>query len=499
MDRRQFLIASASASVLSPATEASAAGSSPGYPAGTPGEQEPLGGQPPAGSKPSVEDFDYQIKYQRAFEAVMWNMPAVAIYSFRRAAFDNLGIRDNDIIAYSAPATPRLEAITANSTTPYIAAYTDLRKGPVVLELPAADASGSVYGQVVDAWQFTIADVGPSGLDKGKGGKLLFTPPGYKEAVPSGYLHVPSPNYRIAFAFRSVPAPGKTAADAYAYAKKLRMYFLSEGGNPPEQRFVDPSSQRYPTLPFYDERHFDDMHEVMSVEPVRTQDKVMMGMLTSLGIEKDKPFAPDDKTKRAMRQAVIDAWFYMQHWFDHFPKEKLYWPDRHYASLLQSDDNKTFTFEYDDRIDLINRAAEYYWCTYMPKVLSDNPQTQYMMAIADHDGNLLEAGQLYKLEVPANMPVKQFWALTVYDRATMAFIYSDSGRTTLSSYDIGKMKKNPDGGVTLYVGPNAPDGYDSNWIPTSGKRPLPAMRCYGPTDALNDKTFKLNDFQKVNA
>src|SRR5262245_26579258 len=95
--------------------------------------REPLGGQPPAGAQPSVKDFDYQIKYQRAFEAVLWNMPAIAIYSLRRAAFTDLGAKDNDIIAYSAPATPQLEAITANSSTPYIASYTDLRKGPAVL------------------------------------------------------------------------------------------------------------------------------------------------------------------------------------------------------------------------------------------------------------------------------------------------------------------------------------------------------------------------------
>ena len=65
-------------------------------------------------------------------------------------------------------------------------------------------------------------------MDKGAGGKLLFTPPGYKDAIPAGYIHIPSPNFRIAFAFRSVRAPGKSAADAYAYAKKLRMYYLSE-------------------------------------------------------------------------------------------------------------------------------------------------------------------------------------------------------------------------------------------------------------------------------
>ena len=212
--------------------------------------------------------------------------------SFRRAAFDDLGLKDNDIIAYSTTATPLLEAITANSTTPYISAFTDLRKGPAVLELPVAGPDGSLYGQVVDAWQFTIADVGPAGLDKGQGGKMLFTPPDYKGTVPDGYIHVPSPNYRVAFAFRSVPAKGKTAADAYQYAKRLKMYYLSDAANPPQQKFLDPTGKRYPTLPFYDERHFEDMHAIMSVEPVRDHDKVMMGMLMSLGDRKGKALQP---------------------------------------------------------------------------------------------------------------------------------------------------------------------------------------------------------------
>jgi hypothetical protein len=29
-----------------------------------------------------------------------------------------------------------------------------------------------LYGQIVDHWQITIADAGPAGIDKGKGGKL---------------------------------------------------------------------------------------------------------------------------------------------------------------------------------------------------------------------------------------------------------------------------------------------------------------------------------------
>src|SRR6201995_2558494 len=199
MNRREFFVPTA-AGALASVYAASVIGTAP---ASAQDGQEPLGGQPPQGSTCSITDFDYQIKHQRAFEAVLWNMPAIAIYSVRRAAFADLGMKDNDIIAYSATATPKLEAITANSTTPYISAFTDLRKGPVVLEVPVAGPDGSLYGQVVDAWQFTIADVGPTGLDKGQGGKLLFTPPDFKGMVPDGYIHVPSPNYRIAFAFRS--------------------------------------------------------------------------------------------------------------------------------------------------------------------------------------------------------------------------------------------------------------------------------------------------------
>lgn len=459
--------------------------------------EEPLGGQPPLGSSPSVQDLDYQVKYQRAFEAILWGMPAVAIYRFRAAAMEDLGMKDNDIITYSATAKPNLEAITANSSTPYIAAYTDLRKGPAVLEVPEAGDEGSLYGQVVDAWQFTIADVGPSGLDKGKASKYLFTPPGYEGDIPQGYIHVPSPNYRIALAFRSIVAPGKTQNDAFKYAQKLRLYYLSDAKSPPKQRFIDPVDERYATLPFFDERHFSDLYHIVSVEPTREIDKHMVGLLASLGIEKGQPYQPDESTLKAMRNASIDVWYYLQDKFDHLPQDKKLWPNRHYYPLLLADNNRTFTYEYVDKLDIDARALQYLWCTYVPKALSDNPATQYAVALGDSQGRLLEAGKTYKVTVPANMPVKQFWALTVYDHATFGFIYTDSSRTTLSSYDMATLKKNQDDTITLYVGPKAPQGYESNWIPTAGKRPMPTFRFYGPTQAFNDRSFVMPDFELV--
>lgn len=463
------------------------------------GGREYVGGKPPADAKSSVSDLAYQVAYQRAFEAILWAIPAAAIYGFRRGGV-SIGMKDNDIMACSAVASPKIEAITPNSSTPYISAFTDLKRGPVVVEIPKAGSEGTLYGQVVDAWQMTIADVGPSGVDQGNGGKLLFTPPGYSQEIPNGYIHIPSPNYRITFAFRSIIMAGKSMADAYAYSKKLRMYYLSEAGNPPTQVFFDamaPQYERIPTLPFYDERAFEEIHAIVSYEPVNSYDKLMMGMLKSLGIEWGKPFNPSETARRAMRQAPIDAWSYMQEQYDNPLNSMLYWPDRHYISLLQPDANKTFSFVYDDQLDFMARAFAYTWCTFMPKLVTATPATQYMMAMADKGGKPLEAGKIYKIDVPAKMPVKQFWAVTLYDRATFSLIYSDSERTTLSSYDVDKMRKNSDGSISIFVGPSAPKGLESNWIPSSGKRPLPAVRFYGPTEEFNSKSFKLPDFELV--
>jgi Protein of unknown function (DUF1214) len=40
----------------------------------------------------------------------------------------------------------------------------------------------------------------------------------------------------------------------------------------------------------------------------------------------------------------------------------------------------------------------------------------------DAKGDLLGGDDNYKLHVPPNVPAKQFWALTLYDRETCGFI-----------------------------------------------------------------------------
>jgi hypothetical protein len=92
---------------------------------------EPIGGKPPAGSKCSESDLSFRVKYQRAFEAVLWSLPAVANYRFRMGGFSHIGYNDNAIVAYSAPVSPKFESLTADPTEPFIGVCTNLKRGPV--------------------------------------------------------------------------------------------------------------------------------------------------------------------------------------------------------------------------------------------------------------------------------------------------------------------------------------------------------------------------------
>ncbi len=81
--------------------------------------------------------------------------------------------------------------LTGNTSTLYAQAYLDTEiDGPTVIEIPPG-----MLGAVNDSWFRYVADLGIIGADKGKGGKYLVLPPGYKGDVPSGYFVVRPKTY----------------------------------------------------------------------------------------------------------------------------------------------------------------------------------------------------------------------------------------------------------------------------------------------------------------
>ena len=439
--------------------------------------------------------LEEQVMYQRAFEAVVWAMPATAIYRLREGYFEIPGIEDNVVSASSKPALSRHKAITANTATPYISAYTDLREGPVVLDIPAVSEKASLYGQVVDAWQSTIAGVGPSGADKGKGGKYLFLPPNYKGDIPQGYFVVQSTTYRLALVFRAIRGENATDEDAYQYAQQMKMYYLSQDEQ--ATKFVDGTPYPLLSLARYDYRALEDIHAIFSVEPVLERDKVMMGMLATIGIEPGKPFNPSERTKEIFNKAAQDANDYIHSLVDKLHKDGLYWENRNWSFVMRPDDNDGFDFVTDTQIELDKRAAAWSFFTLYPQKLCKRPVTIYLAPTADSEGRALEAGKLYKIHIPQDIPAKQFWSITVYDDATWAFIDNPLERSGLGQFNMPDMKVNEDGSVDVYIGPEAPEGLESNWLPTSDRKPYVWLRLYGPDEAFWDKSFVMPDVELV--
>ena len=223
----------------------------------------------------------------------------------------------------------------------------------------------------------------------------------------------------------------------------------------------------------------------------------MMAYLKSIGIEKGKPFNPDEQTRKAMKAAVVDGYFQMDKLFVDKIAANKYWPDRQYFSLLQGDAKKEIDYDFPNILDVDGRASQFFPGTYYPRKIADRQPTIYFTAANDATGKAFEAGKTYKITMPKDVPVKQFWSVIVYDRATFAFIYNPLERAGLSSFDREKMKLNADGSATIYIAPKAPDGLESNWVPTQGKQPLVIIRAYSPEDAIYNKTFKLPDFEAV--
>ena len=442
------------------------------------------------------ESVENDTKVQRAAEAALWAMPAVSVYDIELSIQRDLGGKLGDVVYFTKPMTSRHGFLTANDVTPYVVSAQTTADGPLVIEVPRASDKVSYFGTIVDGWQTPLADVGSPGDDKGKGAKYLFLPPGYQGEVPDGYLVYRPGTYGVHLAFRPVAKNGGTAADQAAYAQTLKAYPLAQAANPPKTTFIDAYPKRWNTLPVYDMTFFDDLNAVVQREPVLERDKVMMAMLAELGIRKGQPFKPDAATKEALLEGLSRAYGYMQ---DRFISPggafAPYWQDRQWGVFnLSAEQAKAgFPFAEPDRLMFYERAQAYFYLTYLPKVLGGG--SFYLTAVKDKGANLLNGKGTYRLTVPSDTPAKDFWSVIVYSMKTKGFV-EGVDRVGLSSVNLEKMKRNADGTVDVFFAPVAPEGMESNWIPT-GEDFFVMFRLYGPDKPLFDKTWTLADVEKV--
>jgi hypothetical protein len=454
----------------------------------------------PSASAFSPDDLTTRTIQRRAVEAVIWGMPAVNFDRMYQAMIHDAkaGEGSNKIVFWSRPLSWKNQTLTPNPDTIYLMPFFNTRDvGPVVLEIPPAD-NGSITGSVDDCWQTAIEDVGPAGVDKGKGGKYVILPPGYKEKVPSDYIPMPSPTYQSYALLRSNLKSSSDAdiATAVAYAKRIKVYPLSQAAQPPATQFIDAIDVVFNATIPYDMRFFQSLDRMVQAEPCLTRDKVMIDQLKSIGIEKGKPFNPDAATQDILKQAVLEAhaWFQSlyEDVFAHPFNEGTHWafpalPEL--AKEIQADYSDPNSYPVDER------GLAYTYAFFSAKHLGAGQY--YLMTINDKAGNPFDGASTYRLTVPANAPVTLYWSATAYDRATHALIRNMQWSSRAST-NTG-LQKNADGSVGLYFGPKAPSGKDSNWVPTDPNGKFEVLfRFYGPQKPLFDKAWKLPDIEKAN-
>ena len=174
---------------------------------------------------------------RRAIEAVNWGIPVV---SFDRMVQATLGANGafNQIVFWSGFSDWKNQTLTPNPDTIYFKPFIDMRDvGPVVLEIPPAGDAGSITGTIMDCWQAALEDVGPAGVDKGKGGKYLILPPGHKDTPPDSYFVLQSQTFQGFALLRSIVRSGGSAdiAKAADYGKQIKLYPLSQAASPPRR------------------------------------------------------------------------------------------------------------------------------------------------------------------------------------------------------------------------------------------------------------------------
>jgi hypothetical protein len=220
----------------------------------------------------------------------------------------------------------------------------------------------------------------------------------------------------------------------------------------------------------------------------------MIDQLKSLGIETGKPFAPDAATRKTLASGAREAHAWLAAKYE--AGLPAFFDGTHWSFPAHPDLIKSAQEEYTtpNQYPVDWRGLAYHYAYIGLKRLGAGQF--YLINIKDKDGSSYDGSKTYRLHVPPNVPIDQYWSLTAYDRDTHALIKNVARASRASN--AADVKKNPDGSADLYIGPEPPAGQETNWIPTDPAREFELMfRLYGPKPEFFAKTWSLPDVAKV--
>lgn len=458
----------------------------------------------------TVEKLYDNLDLMRGVETFLNGIPASSIEGLRLAHVEQGLTASNQALIFDDLLDSAPLMLTGNTDTVYCSVFLDLQKdGPTVVEIPA----GSGPGTVNDAYFRFVTDMGAPGPDRGKGGKYLVLPPDYAgeldppvggmEAVVDGekYFVSRSTSYANWLILRGFLVDGKPDAASAMFRSGLKVYPLSMKASPPGMEFRNGSRQFFNTIHANNFDFYEELHTVIEREPVSTFDPELRGTFAAIGIEKGKPFAPDARMKKILTDAVAigNATARAISFRPRDPDSPIN-PGSAWRHAFLGGDYQWLANEGRGGRNLDARTLFFYQATVNTPAMTlkmVGAGSQYAYAVTDKDGNYLDGAKTYKLNVPANVPAKDFWSVVVYDPQTRSQL--QTGQTFPSKNNKrDALLVNADGSVDLYFSPTAPPGKEANWIQTvPGKAWYTLFRLYGPLEPWFDRSWRLGEFEQV--
>ena len=440
----------------------------------------------------AAADLRDSLMLSRAIDVYLAQMPVVSWYHVWKGVAGAGEARPNQMVIWESLMDAQTVLLTGNCETVYGLVSFDLKRdGPVVVELPPM-----MLGGFNDVWQRSVADVGPTGVDKGKGGKILLLPPNHREAPPDGYVVLRPRAYRTSLGVRGFLVDGKTD-HAVALMKSARAYPLRDARSPPAMHFVNGSHQEIDTIFADNYQFFEGLADLIASEPEDAISAPERFALASIGIEKYKPYKPNAERRALLADAArVGSAMARVNTFASNDPERLAYSDRKWEWLFIGGSAEFISQGY---VNTDRRAAFAYAAIGMSPAMVEKivgGGSQYLWTPRDADGEYLDGVNFYRLRMPAEIPVKNFWSVVVYDAESRSMLRNSQKFPSRSAYTDPEI--NADGSIDIYFGPKAPPEHTKNWIETvPGKGWFPLLRLYGPQESFFDRSWEPGDIERI--
>jgi hypothetical protein len=418
---------------------------------------------------------------RRAMEAATWIMPQVMYERMSQVAFDTFGgDATNTVYYYAKPMTSEAAMVTGNNNSPYVHTYHNIENGPLVVEMPAATKDNAFFGTFLTSWHQPIVDVGPDGADKGKGGKYLIVPKGYKGNT-TGYIVVIQPTNRGYISIRSLTATTSDddMAQSEKYIKGLKIYPL---GSKPKTKHIALDGVQYDGHIKFDETFWKSAHKAINTELIRSDEKAFYGMMKTLGIEKGKAFEPNEKKRQMFVNAIQKLKAEMAHDFTYYAPR--IWGEASQWTIPVNKEMMTTNASYVDEHwnDYSGRGTTFTYYFAPPASLAESKSTTYIKGVLDSDGNPLSGDNEYRLHIPSHreVPAERFYSFLTYSMDTGAYLFGSDVigiASNESSFEI-----NDDGSVDIHWSASCKSDMPNCMPLNKGENWFSLFRLYGPTN-----------------